>query len=66
MCMPLCDFCLYTFAFAICPRVLSVRFFVLFCFVLNRFQYLISLVDLFFGFVALFFLSFYYFLLFYF
>ena len=30
----LCDFCLYSFAFTICPRVLSVRFcfFVLFCF----------------------------------
>ena len=27
----LCDFCLYSFAFTICPRVLSVRFFC-FCF----------------------------------
>ena len=24
----LCDFCLYSFAFAICPRVLTVHFFV--------------------------------------
>ena len=39
---------LYSFAFTICPRVLSVRFFVKY-----TFQHLLLLVDLFFGLVVL-------------
>ena len=31
----LCDFCLYSFAFTICPRVLFVGFFFLFCIVFS-------------------------------
>ena len=55
LCMRFAGFCLYSFAFTICSRLLSVRFFL---FVFYSFWCLLSLVDLFFGLVAHFFLSF--------
>ena len=62
--MLLCVICLYSFAFTISPRVLSVRLFI-YLFFKHSFQHLLSLVDFFLGLVAhSFFLSFYYSLIF--